>query len=487
MNRVRMLAQRTVAARTVIAIVALALIGLTIWQVADGDGPVSSGDESADQVRVAARRLDDGRTEVALQRRDSDGWSEYITPVARILRSDADLQRWYHSTPILLAEPRTGPGPLTIAFMQTTGGTDQERRRSFKLAIDHINQAGGIFGQPVVGLIADINFDADFAVAVARRLVEEEGVHAFVGPNTSSASLAVISAVIKTHGIPTISPSATAPALTDADDDDFYFRAVPSDSAQGPVLAQLAREQGLERVGLIYWDDAWGRGLAETFRSAWSGGIKVARLDPEAESCVDPLQQAAADQADTLIILAFHEGATLCVGQAIELGLFERFLFGDAAQSLTISEQLGPDAVAGMLGTAAASGADSDSSRFWQRAYADRWGQAPASSLAYIRAVYDSTIALALAAQAARSTDGAAIRDHLRAVADGTGEVYTAAQLADAIDALERGEAIDYLGVESSLAWHEQGDVTRFQIGIWQFTEDGRIEIIRRVPFDLSN
>lgn len=465
---------------------ALALMAIAIWQVTDDRNQVDSATQTATEIRIAARALEDGRTEVTLQQRSALGWGEYIAPDARFLRVDAEVGRRYHSSPVVVGADRTGPGPLKIALLQTTVGTDQERRRSFKLAIEHINQAGGVFGQPVVGVIADINFDTDFAVDVARRLVEEEGVHAFVGPNTSSASLAVIEAVIKTHEIPTISPSATAPALTEADDADFFFRAVPSDSAQGPVLAQLAREQGNDTVGLVYWDDAWGRGLAGTFRSAWTGGLSVGRLDQDADSCVDALQQAAADNANTLVVLTFQAEATLCVGQALELGLFEHFLFGDAAQSLAISEQLGPEAVASMQGTAATSGEANESSRYWERTYADMWGTTPGRSLSYIRAVYDATIALALAAQITQSTDGAAIRDQLRSVSDGQGQTYSAEQLADAFHALANGEAIDYLGVESSLAWDEHGDVTRFQIGIWQFTDDGQIEIIRRIPFDLS-
>ena len=43
--------------------------------------------------------------------------------------------------------------------------------------------------------------------------------------------------------------------------------------------------------------------------------------------------------------------------------------------------------------------------------------------LAYVKEIFDATIALALAAQAAGSTYGAAIRDRLRTVTSGSGEV----------------------------------------------------------------
>ena len=468
-------------------VLSLAVVGTGVWQF----NLLRSSGEADTEVRVAVRPLDDGRTEVALQQRAGSGWGERLTPDARFLPPDAEPGRWLVSSPVSLALDDAETEPLKIAFIQSVGGTDHERRNSFRLAIRHINAAGGVLGQPVVGVIADINFDTDFAVAVARRLVEEEGVHAFVGPNTSAASLAVIEAVIEPLGIPTISPSATAPALTEARDRDFFFRAVPSDSALGPVLAQLARERGHDNVGLVYRDDAWGRGLFESFRDAWtddwtddwSGGLSAAALEPGADSCVTPLEQAAAGAADALIIFTFRDGSALCLGQAVELGLFDRFIFGDADQGPALIERLGPDVLAGMVGTAAADNPDNPSARFWERAYAEAWGAPPARSLTYVRAVYDAAVALALAAQSAQSTDGAAIRDRLRSVADGEGPTFGPDQLADALRAAANGDPFDYRGVESSLAWDANGDITRFIVGIWQFNADREIEITRRIPY----
>ena len=59
--------------------------------------------------------------------------------------------------------------------------------------------------------------------------------------------------------IPTVSFSATSPALSAVADDDFLFRTALSDISQGPVLARLARERGFDHVGVLHVDDAWGR------------------------------------------------------------------------------------------------------------------------------------------------------------------------------------------------------------------------------------
>ena len=75
--------------------------------------------------------------------------------------------------------------------------------------------------------IADATADPEKVVAAARRLVEVEGVHAIVGPNASASALPVAERVIGPAAIPTVSFSATSPALTAVADNDFMFSPRP--------------------------------------------------------------------------------------------------------------------------------------------------------------------------------------------------------------------------------------------------------------------
>ena len=127
-----------------------------------------------------------------------------------------------------------------------------------------------MLGKPVEFVTGDAPGDMEVALASARRLIEEEGVHAIAGPNSSAASTHIAQEVTGPAGIPTVSPSATASSLTDLDDDDFFFRTTLSDAFQGPVLARIVREQGFTNVGLTYRDDPYGRGLAEVFQAEWT-------------------------------------------------------------------------------------------------------------------------------------------------------------------------------------------------------------------------
>ena len=70
--------------------------------------PPGAGDDAAGtEVRITAQRLADGRTEFALQQRESDGqWSERLLPSSRFFPAAADVGRWLSSTPLTVRPPR---------------------------------------------------------------------------------------------------------------------------------------------------------------------------------------------------------------------------------------------------------------------------------------------------------------------------------------------------------------------------------------------
>ena len=143
--------------------------------------------------------------------------------------------------------------PLRIGFLADFSGPLAEFGPSIQngvdLAIKHLNDAGGVLGHPIEIVVGDTALDPTQATEETRRLIEVEGVHAIVGPLASSITLAIVESVAADAGIPVISPSATSPQLTIAADNDFLFRSTVSDAAQGPVLAQLAADRGLQQRG----------------------------------------------------------------------------------------------------------------------------------------------------------------------------------------------------------------------------------------------
>ena len=375
---------------------------------------------------------------------------------------------------------------MKIGLMLNFSGapeTAADRKRAFRLAIRHINEAGGVLGMPVVGVEADSTRDPQLGVEEARRLVFEEGVQAMVGPTASAVALPVAEMVSGPAGVPTISPSATSPQLSIADDNGYFFRTALSDTAQGPVLARVAGERGFDNVGLVYIDDPYGQGLASSFEESWNGQLRAVPLDPDQTVHLANLRESANAGAQALVVITFEQQALAIVREALEEGIYTHFVFGDAAKRLSLVTEIGGERLGGMYGTAGAPAPENDATVAWETAFAAAYGGPP--QLTYVKETYDATVALALAAQAAGSLDGAAIRDQLRAIGSPPGEMVmgTPQGVADGLRLLAGGSRIDYEGAANSLDWDENGDLLQGYIGIWRYTRDGRIQEMGIVLF----
>ena len=357
------------------------------------------------------------------------------------------------------------------------------RQQAFDLAVKHLNQAGGVLGQPVEGFAVDATSDPDVALERVLELVEIVGIKAIVGPNASSASLPVARQISGPRQVPTISPSATSPLLSTVEDDDFFFRTALSDIAQGPVLAQVNRDQGFDNVGIIYQNDAWGRGLAETFQAAWTGQVRAVSVELQQDSFLPQLQQSAASGPQALVVIAFESVALPLVKEAIDSGLYENFTFGDAAKRLSLVQGVGAEHLAGMYGTAGGPAPESESTQAWDSAFIEEYGSLP--HVPYMKETYDAVVAIALASQAANSLEGAPIRDQLREIGSPPGQIVLATPqgISDALALLTNGEKINYEGAAVSADWDANGDLSRGYIGVWRFTADADIEDVETVLF----
>ncbi|MCY3922756.1 MAG: hypothetical protein OXG27_10240, partial [Chloroflexi bacterium] len=77
--------------------VAFGVLG-AVWAATSGDS----------EVRINARRLDDGRVEVGLQQRNDKAWWPRQLPQSRFLPADAETGRWLNSTPLSVSVADSG-------------------------------------------------------------------------------------------------------------------------------------------------------------------------------------------------------------------------------------------------------------------------------------------------------------------------------------------------------------------------------------------
>ena len=113
-----------------------------------------------------------------------------------------------------------------------------------RLAIQEINDAGGVFGVDVEWIDGDDGTDPE----VARRTLKshvDEGVHVLIGAAASDVSAAILPDVVAAERIMVAFSNTTAGL--GADDDGFYFRTAPSDDLQGTAIADVVLRDGTER------------------------------------------------------------------------------------------------------------------------------------------------------------------------------------------------------------------------------------------------
>ena len=383
-----------------------------------------------------------------------------------------------------LAVACSEPPPLKIGLLVDFDDNPESAafisEKAFDLAIKQVNEGGGVFGQPVQAVKASSGPTPETAAAAARTLIESDGIHALVGPSFSSAALSVIGLAAEA-GIPVITHAGTSPLLTTANDGDFLFRTALADNIQGPVLARVTSDQGVANVGVIYRDDAWGQGLSAAFLSEWNGPAAVAAFNPEQPTFLSQLQETAAGGAEALVVLAFGENTATIVQEAVDAGLYDRFTFGDGSRNPTVAASL-RGVLGGMMGVSPATDVGTESSAAWEAAWQAEYGALPEE--AFVKETYDAAIALALAAQAADSVDGAAIRDQLRQVAAAPGDraIASADSVAAALKTLADGGQVNYEGATGKMNWDENGDRQSGYTSVWRFTADGHIEDVEVIP-----
>ncbi|TFL16368.1 ABC transporter substrate-binding protein [Jannaschia formosa] len=345
------------------------------------------------------------------------------------------------------------------------------------VAIAEINAAGGILGgREIVAVRADTTCsDTGAAVSAAERLVSGDNVHAILGAGCSGASSAVVSTVLSPRGVLAISPASTSPSLSTIEDRGLFFRTAPSDARQGEVLAELTIERGIGSVAVTYTNNDYGAGLAQSFRDAYEalGGtitLVAAHEDGRGDYSAE-VGALATSGAEALMVIGYVDQGGIGIVQAsLDTGAFDRFILPDGMLHQTLLDRFG-DALDGSIGTTP--GGASDALMAYDRLAAE----AGATGTGPFRAeTYDATALIALAMEAAGSTDSAAMAAALPDLANAPGVPIGPGELARALELVAAGTDIDYQGataVEMDAAGDAEGSFRRLEIVDGTFAEAG--------------
>ncbi len=331
-----------------------------------------------------------------------------------------------------------------------------------KLAVEQINEDGGVLGGELVIKIGDTQTKPQSGIDAAQKLTSIENVFGIVGALSSGVSIPVVQSVTSGMGVPQVSPASTSPVITGLADKDFMFRSVPSDAFQGVALAQVVNEAGYENMAVLYVNNDYGEGLAENFKNAFGKtGGKVSNslaYEPGNASYRGELAKAASGDAEALLLIGYPENGITILRQALEEGFFRDFVYSDGLKAPEIIDALGGKYLNDSFGTAPQAMKDTESAQLYDAAYKKRFGEAPPKP--FIDTAYDAAFVLALAAEKAGSDDGRAVRDMLREVANPPGEEILPGQWEKARKLIAEGKEIQYKGASGSIDFDKAGDVS---------------------------
>jgi len=329
---------------------------------------------------------------------------------------------------------------------------------SAELALSEATQSGAFLkGRALVPVRADSTcVDTQLAVAAAERLVTADKVVAIIGAGCSGAASAVLANVALPHGRLSISPTATSPGLSDAPDDGLFFRTAPSDARQGEVIAQLLIEKDIRKIAVTYTGNDYGKGLSDSFSRAFirRGGtvlIAAAHTDGKADYTAEIATLAASGAAILMVAGYADQGGRAIIQASLNTGAFDRFILPDGMVSESLIEEFGA-ALAGSIGTLP--GADNERVMQFERLLQahDITGQAPFRAEAY-----DAAAVLALAMQAAGTTDSKAVAKMMLRVANAPGIKIGPGEIGRGLRILSQGGEIDYVGA-SAVEFTPEGD-----------------------------
>ncbi|MFN3736844.1 high-affinity branched-chain amino acid ABC transporter substrate-binding protein [Hydrogenophaga sp.] len=244
---------------------------------------------------------------------------------------------------------------LKIGLVRPTTGAVKQYgdmvQEGVDTAVEMANAAGGIKGKKIELLVVDDACEPKQGPVAANRIVNAK-VRYVVGPVCSGATIAA-AGIYNNEGVVMISPSATAPALTEGKNYKYIFRATGRDDQQGPAAARfIAEKVKPKKVAVLHDKQSYGQGVAANVRDELKkAGVNVAFFeginagDTDYSAVITKLKSAG---VDFVYYGGYHPELGLLLRQAAEQGLKTRMMGPEGAGNPEINAIAGA-AVEGML------------------------------------------------------------------------------------------------------------------------------------------
>lgn len=251
--------------------------------------------------------------------------------------------------------------PITLGLNYPRTGSYKEeglaQMRGALLAIDEINAKGGVLGRPLRLSSRNSASRPEKAVANVDKLADEGAVMLFGGASSAVAIAAGKRA--RERGLLYFGTLTYSNDTTGKDGHRYMFRECNNAWMSAKVLGEyLNQNLPNKRYFYITSDYTWGHTSESSLRQATGTqdstlhpGLKTAFPGARLSDYRDALTQAAASDAEVLVLVLFGEDLVRAMRIADEMGLNKRMQVAVPNLTQSMVETAGPDIMRGVLGT----------------------------------------------------------------------------------------------------------------------------------------
>jgi branched-chain amino acid transport system substrate-binding protein len=197
--------------------------------------------------------------------------------------------------------------------------------RGIGMAMDEINEKGGINGRKLEMKVCDDLCNPQQGAACAQKMVADKEIFAVIGHICSSATLAG-GPIYDAGGLTVMTVNSSNPKITEQGWKHMY-RSTPTDAQQGAAMVSFAvKELGLKKIAMIYSNDDYGMGLAESAKGeiARMGAVLVAEetfITGQDKDFSAQLTKIAQAKPDVLFDMGQYAEAGMIAKQRVAAGL----------------------------------------------------------------------------------------------------------------------------------------------------------------------